>query len=81
VAWSRCWRADAAADRLGRGRATAASIFRGLVASERRLVAALAASLRMLVSPLRDLHTGHAQEYLLFLVGVAVLALLLPLLR
>jgi hypothetical protein len=32
-------------------------------------------------SPLRDLHTGDAQEYLLFLVGVAVLALLLPLLQ
>ena len=26
-------------------------------------------------------HTGDAQEYLLFLVGVGVLALLLPLLR
>jgi hypothetical protein len=34
-----------------------------------------------LAAPLRDLHTGDAQEYLLFLVGVAVLALLLPVLR
>ena len=39
------------------------------------------ALLRALGAPLRDLHTGDAQEYLLFLVGVAVLALLLPLLR
>ena len=34
-----------------------------------------------LCAPLRDLHTGDAQEYLLFLVGLAVLALVLPLLR
>ena len=32
-------------------------------------------------APARDLHTGDAQEYLLFLVGLAVLALLLPLLQ
>ena len=36
---------------------------------------------RVLATPLRDLHTGDAQEYVLFLVGVAVLAILLPLLR
>ena len=32
-------------------------------------------------SPLHDLHTGDAQEYLLFLVGLGVLALVLPLLQ
>ena len=31
--------------------------------------------------PLRDMHTGDAQEYLLFLIGVGVLALVLPLLQ
>ena len=36
---------------------------------------------RALGAPARDLHSGDAQEYLLFLVGVAVLALLLPVLR
>jgi hypothetical protein len=35
----------------------------------------------MAIAPSRDLHTGDAQEYLLFLVGLSVLALVLPLLR
>ena len=35
---------------------------------------------RSLASPLRDLHSGDAQEYLLFLVGTCVLMLLLPVL-
>jgi len=36
---------------------------------------------RVLLAPARDLHTGTAQEYLLFLVALGVLALVLPLLR
>jgi hypothetical protein len=36
---------------------------------------------RVLSAPLRDLHTGDAQEYLLFLAGLAVLALTAPLLQ
>jgi hypothetical protein len=36
---------------------------------------------RALLGASRDLHTGDAQEYLLFLVGLSVLAVLLPLLR
>ena len=34
-----------------------------------------------LASPLRDLHAGDAQEYLLFLVGMCVLMLLIPVLQ
>ena len=30
---------------------------------------------------LHDLHTGDAQEYLLFLIGLGVFAVILPLLR
>ena len=48
---------------------------------ERALVTGLLGLLRALTVPLRDLHTGDAQEYVLFLAGVAVLAILLPLLR
>jgi hypothetical protein len=50
------------------------AVERALRALIRRIALALAA-------PARDLHTGDAQEYLLFLVGVAVLAVVLPLLR
>jgi hypothetical protein len=66
-------------DDLARG--VARSTFRGVVRRERGLVALLDGIWRALGAPLRDLHTGDAQEYLLFLVGVAVLALLLPLLQ
>ncbi len=59
----------------------ALSVFRSVVAVERSVAGALAALLRALGAPLGDLHTGDAQEYLLLLAGVAVLALLLPLLR
>jgi hypothetical protein len=45
------------------------------------VVSGAARLVRVLATPLRDLHTGDAQEYVLFLVGVAVLAILLPLLR
>jgi hypothetical protein len=48
---------------------------------ERRLVDVLGRIGLTLIAPARDLHTGDAQEYLLFVVGIAVLALVLPLLR
>lgn len=59
----------------------ALAVFRSVTWVEGRLAAALAALLRAIGAPARDLHTGDAQEYLLFLAGVSVLALLLPLLR
>lgn len=59
----------------------ALSVFRSVTWLEGRLAAALAALLRAAGAPARDLHTGDAQEYLLFLAGVSVLALLLPLFR
>ncbi len=62
-------------------RGTAANLFRATVALERRAVDLLAGAVRGLLAPSRDLHTGDAQEYLLFLVGLSVLALLLPLLK
>jgi hypothetical protein len=52
-----------------------------VVGVERRAVALLIGLGRALIAPSRDLHTGDAQEYLLFLVGLSVLALVLPLLR
>jgi hypothetical protein len=59
----------------------ALSVFRSVTSVERRLGGLLTGLVRGLGAPLRDLHTGDAQEYLLFLIGVGVLALLLPLLR
>jgi len=56
-------------------------LFRLVIGLERALVSGAARLVRVLATPLRDLHTGDAQEYVLFLVGVAVLAILLPLLR
>ena len=52
-----------------------------MTAFERRIVDTLGGALRAVVAPMRDLHTGDAQEYLLFLVGLSVLALVLPFLR
>ena len=65
----------------GRARRAAQAAFRGVVRFERRLVGMLARVGMAMISPARDLHTGDAQEFLLFLAGVAVLALVLPLLR
>ncbi|MBI1796996.1 MAG: hypothetical protein HY076_02165 [Candidatus Eisenbacteria bacterium] len=62
-------------------RRAAQRVFAIIVRVERRLVALLARIASTLVAPARDLHTGDAQEYLLFVVGLAVLALVLPLLR
>jgi hypothetical protein len=59
----------------------ALNTFRAVTVIERQVAAAIASVARALGAPARDLHSGDAQEYLLFLVGVAVLALLLPLLR
>ncbi len=59
----------------------ALSTFRAVTLIERQVAAAIAGVARALGAPARDLHSGDAQEYLLFLIGVAVLALLLPLLR
>ena len=59
----------------------ALNTFRAVTVVERQMAGAIAVVARLLGAPARDLHSGDAQEYLLFLVGVAVLSLLLPLLR
>ncbi|MFM7232177.1 MAG: hypothetical protein ACKO3S_09340 [bacterium] len=59
----------------------ALNTFHAVTAVERQMAGAIAVVARLLGAPARDLHSGDAQEYLLFLVGVAVLSLLLPLLR
>jgi len=65
----------------GISRRGARDAFHAVTAFERRLVGALSGMARTVLAPLRDLHTGDAQEYLLFLVGLSVLALVLPFLR
>ncbi len=69
----------ALADRIAQH--AARRLFRLVIGLERALVSGAERLVRVLAAPLRDLHTGDAQEYVLFLVGVAVLAILLPLLR
>lgn len=64
---------------IARGAAT--GLYRGIVALERRAVDLLSRVGRGLLAPSRDLHTGDAQEYLLFLIGLSAVALFLPLLR
>lgn len=59
----------------------AQSLFRAVAASERQLAVGVGALLRALGAPARDLHAGDAQEYLLFLVGLSLLALVVPLFR
>jgi hypothetical protein len=56
-------------------------LFTGVVLTERAVVVALLAIGRLLLVPVRDLHTGDAQDYLLFLAALSVLVLVLPLLR
>jgi hypothetical protein len=63
------------------GRRLAAWAYRFAMRTERTLLAAVTGLARSIATPLRDLHTGDAQEYLLLLSGVALLALLIPLLR
>ena len=48
---------------------------------ERTVVSLIARFANAVTSPLRDLNSGDAQDYLLFLVGLSVLVLVLPLLR
>jgi hypothetical protein len=55
--------------------------FNVVVALERALVSFIARFASAVTSPLRDLNSGDAQDYLLFLVGLSVLVLVLPLLR
>ena len=62
-------------------RRAARNVFRFVVERERWLVGLIAGIARAVSAPLRDLHTGDAQEYLLFVMGVAVLTLLIPLLQ
>ena len=61
--------------------ALAGSAFRVIVGLERRLVRVIERVGRGVTSAIHDLHTGDAQEYLLFLVGIGVLALVVPLLQ
>ena len=62
-------------------RGFAHTLFHVVARVEHQLVVRTGRSGRMLASPLRDLHTGDAQEYLLFLVGMCVLMLLIPVLQ
>ncbi len=61
-----------------RTRLLARSTFQSLVRSERALIRLVSETGGRLLLPLRDLHTGDAQEYLLLLLALAVAALLLP---
>jgi hypothetical protein len=84
IAFARRARAPAASESGtagGAARGAAHGAFQLVVALERRLAGTLAWLGRAMLAPTRDLHTGDAQEYLLFLVGVSVLSLVLPLLR
>jgi hypothetical protein len=68
--------------RIGSGApAIAGGLFRLVTGIERRVIALADRLLRAASSPLHDLHTGDAQEYLLFLAGLAVLAMVAPLLQ
>jgi len=73
--------APAVAPPGGAARGAADLVYRFVLGVERRLVALVTRLGEALIAPSRDLHTGDAQEYLLFLVGLSVLALVLPLLR
>jgi len=55
--------------------------FNVVVTLERTVVSLIARFANAVTSPLRDLNSGDAQDYLLFLVGLSVLVLVLPLLR
>jgi hypothetical protein len=66
---------------LKRAREWARALYRFVVGRERWLVSFVWGVARGASAPLRDLHAGDAQEYLLFLLGVAVFALLLPVLQ
>ena len=59
----------------------AGRLFRIVIRLERAALSVLGKLISGVTSPLHDLHTGDAQEYLLFLVGIGVLALVIPLLQ
>ena len=62
-------------------RGAAARVFHLILTLERRALLVPSRLGRALLAASRDLHTGDAQEYLLFLIGLSLLAVLLPLLR
>jgi len=62
-------------------RGFAYGLFHMVARAEHQTVSRAGRASRSLASPLRDLHTGDAQEYLLFLVGMCVLMLLIPVLQ
>jgi hypothetical protein len=64
-----------------RARGLAHGLAQIVLAIERWLVARFAGLGRALLAPARDIHTGTAQEYLLFLVALGLVGLVLPLLR
>jgi hypothetical protein len=64
-----------------RTRGVSGGLWRVVVRWERAAVGLVMQAVRGLLAPLRDLHTGDAQEYLLVVVGIAVLAAVMPLLR
>ncbi len=55
--------------------------FNAVITIERAVVSFVGRIAEGLASPLRDLNSGDAQDYLLFVVGLSVLMLVLPLLR
>src|SRR5262245_39434535 len=85
LAWWAGSRTAPAADLRAEGgelaRGAAARLFHLILTLERRALLVPGRLGRALLGASRDLHTGDAQEYLLFLIGLSVLAVLLPLLR
>jgi hypothetical protein len=65
----------------GRSRSLARAAYHALVRLVAAAVGMVGALGRALLMPLRDLHTGEAQEYLLLLLAFTVVAMVLPLLR
>lgn len=59
----------------------AGALFRAVVRLEQWVVRQLGRVTRGVTGAINDLHTGDPQEYLLFLVGLAVLVVMLPLLQ
>jgi len=75
-------KAGGALERSGRLlRAGASIVFTSFVRFERRVLGLFQNTAHALTRSLHDLHTGDAQEYLLFLIGVAIVSLVLPLLQ
>ncbi|NOT33604.1 MAG: hypothetical protein HOP12_05465, partial [Candidatus Eisenbacteria bacterium] len=64
-----------------RARALAHGVFVFVTRLERWAVSVIGAIARTLMAPLRDLHTGDAQEYLLLLVGLSIFSLLVAMLQ